>query len=219
MNTEREHDPAQTDEAAASGTEAPPAAEAPPPPPPTGAGQTPPPPPPTGADQTPPPPQTPPASAQTGLTTRHVISVILALFPGLGHIYNGLYQRGIVLFLLAVGAIYLATEEGVMGMVVAFVWLFNIIDAFRQASLIERGYATDLGLQDTPKAPANGQLGLLAGGGLFVIGFLALLDYTFGYDIDRVWEFWPLGLLAAGAWLMVGAYRQWRRGKDEAESA
>ena len=106
-----------------------------------------------------------------------------------------------------------------MGMVVAFVWLFNIIDAYRQASLIERGYATDLGLQDTPKPPANGQLGLLAGAGVFIIGFLALLDYTFGYDIDRVWEFWPLGLLVAGAWLMVGAYRQWRRGRDEAESA
>lgn len=169
----------------------------------------------TENEQTPPPPTT---STQGSLTTRHVISVILALFPGLGHIYNGLYQRGIVLFLLAVGSIYLATEEGVMGMVVAFVWLFNIIDAYRQASLIERGFATDLGLQDAPKPPANGQLGLLAGAGLFIIGFLALLDYTFGYDIDRVWEYWPLGLLAAGAWLMIGAYRQWLRNRDEAKA-
>ena len=176
-----------------------------------------PPPPPAGTDQTSPPPP-PPTSTQGSLTTRHVISVILALFPGLGHIYNGLYQRGIVLFLLAVGSIYLATEEGVMGMVVAFVWLFNIIDAYRQASLIERGFATDLGLQDAPKPPANGQLGLLAGAGLFIIGFLALLDYTFGYDIDRVWEYWPLGLLAAGAWLMIGAYRQWLRNRDEARA-
>ncbi len=204
MNTEREHDPSQTGHTDTAGHEAPPAAD--------------PPPPPTGTDQTPPPPP-PPAAAQGGLTTRHVVSVILALFPGLGHIYNGLYQRGIVLFLLAVGSIYLATEEGVMGMVVAFVWLFNIIDAYRQATLIERGYATDLGLQDTPKPPANGQLGLLAGAGLFVIGFLALLDYTFGYDIDRVWEFWPLGLLAAGAWLMIGAYRQWLRNRDEARAS
>ena len=204
MNTEREHDPSQTDHTDTAGHEPPPAADPPPPPR-------------TGADRTPPPPP-PPAPAQGGLTIRHVVSVILALFPGLGHIYNGLYQRGIVLFLLAVGSIYLATEEGVMGMVVAFVWLFNIIDAYRQASLIERGYATDLGLQDTPKPPANGQLGLLAGAGLFIIGFLALLDYTFGYDIDRVWEFWPLGLLATGAWLMVSAYRQWRRGRDEAGS-
>ena len=196
MSNESEHDPSQTDRTETAGRE--PAPQA-------------------GANQAPPPPP-PPTADQGSLTTRHVISVILALFPGLGHIYNGLYQRGIVLFLLAVGSIYLATEEGVMGMVVAFVWLFNIIDAYRQASLIERGYATDLGLQDAPKPPANGQLGLLAGAGLFIVGFLALLDYTFGYDIDRVWEYWPLGLLAAGAWLMIGAYRQWLRNRDEAAS-
>ena len=204
MSTESEHDLSRTDHTDTAGHEQAHVADAPPPPQ-------------AGADQTSPPP--PPTSTQGSLTTRHVISVILALFPGLGHIYNGLYQRGIVLFLLAVGSIYLATEEGVMGMVVAFVWLFNIIDAYRQASLIERGFATDLGLQDAPKPPANGQLGLLAGAGLFIIGFLALLDYTFGYDIDRVWEYWPLGLLAAGAWLMIGAYRQWLRNRDEARPA
>ncbi len=195
MNAEHEQDPSQTEDTKTAAHQPAPARDVPPAPPP------------------------PPAPAQGGLTARHVVSVILALFPGLGHIYNGLYQRGIVLFLLAVGSIYLATEEGVMGMVVAFVWLFNIIDAYRQATLIELGHGTDLGLQDAPKPPANGQLGLLAGVGLFVIGFLALLDHTFGYDIDRVWEFWPLGLLAAGAWLMIGAYRQWRRNRAEAESS
>ncbi len=203
MNTEPQDDLSQTDHTDTAGQQAFPVADVPPPPP-------------TSADRKPTTPPPPPTRAQGGLTARHVVSVILALFPGLGHIYNGLYQRGIVLFLLAVGSIYLATEEGVMGMVVAFVWLFNIIDAYRQASLIELGYATDPGLQDAPNPPANGQLGLLAGAGLFLVGFLALLDYTFGYDIDRVWEFWPLGLLAAGAWLMFGAYRQWRRGRDEA---
>ena len=208
MNAEHEQVPSQTEGTKTAGHEPAPVADVPPPPRQAASEQAPPPPPPPG-----------PAPSQGGLTARHVVSVILALFPGLGHIYNGLYQRGIVLFLLAVGSIYLATEEGVMGMVVAFVWLFNIIDAYRQATLIELGHTTDLGLQDAPKPPANGQLGLLAGAGLFLIGFLALLDHTFGYDIDRVWEFWPLGLLAAGAWLMIGAYRQWRRNQAEAESS
>ncbi|MYD22270.1 MAG: hypothetical protein F4X04_08520 [Holophagales bacterium] len=173
------------------------------------------------ASQTPgeaPPPPPGASASQRGLTARHVVSVVLALFPGLGHVYNGLYQRGIVLFLLAVTSIYLATEEGLMGMVVAFVWLFNIIDAYRQASLIEQGHGPDLGVQDAAKAPPAGQLALLGGAGLFVLGFLLLLDHTFGYDMDRVWEFWPLGLLAVGAWLMIGAYLQWRRNRPEAGS-
>lgn len=207
MNAEQEP---HTPDAAApknAGQEPAAAAAVPPPSPEPSAAQAPPP---------QPPPQAP-GTSQGSITARHVVSVILAAFPGLGHIYNGLYQRGIVLFLLAVGSIFLATEEGLMGMVVAFVWLFNIIDAYRQASLIELGHGTDLGLQDAPKPPATSQLGLLAGVGIFVIGFLALLDHTFGYDIDRVWEFWPLGLLAAGAWLMIGAYQQWRRSKAETD--
>ncbi len=206
MNAEHEHQARPTDGGETAGPGAAAATDAPPPPPPAGTEQA-------------PPPLPPQAATQGGLTVRHAVSVILAIFPGLGHVYNGLYQRGIVLFLLAVGSIFLATEEGLMGMVVAFVWLFNIIDAYRQATLIELGQGPDLGLHDAPKPPATGQLGLLAGAGLFVIGFLALLDYTLGYDIDRVWEFWPLGLLAAGAWLMIGAYRQWRRSRTDAEAA
>ncbi len=169
------------------------------------------PPPPPAKAAPPPPPAT--SASRRGLTARHVVSVILALFPGLGHVYNGLYLRGIVLFLLAVTSIYLATEEGLMGMVVAFVWLFNIIDAYRQASLIEQGHGPDLGVQDAAKAPPAGQLALLGGAGLFLFGFLLLLDHTFGYDMDRVWEFWPVGLLAVGAWLMIGASMQWRRNR------
>lgn len=179
-------------------------------------GEAPPPPAQAATASAPPPPAA--SASQRGLTTRHVVSVILAAFPGLGHVYNGLYQRGIVLFLLAVTSIYLATEEGLMGMVVAFVWLFNIIDAYRQASLIEQGQGPDLGVQDAAKAPPAGQLALVGGAGLFVLGFLLLLDHTFGYDMDRVWEFWPVGLLAVGAWLMIGAYLQWRRSRAEAES-
>ncbi len=167
------------------------------------------------------PPAPPPAPRTGGLTVRHAVSVILALFPGLGHIYNGLYQRGIVFFLFAVGSIFLATEEGLMGLVVAFVWLFNIIDAYRQATLIELGHLPDLGVEDSATPPPAGQFALFAGAGLFVIGFLALLDYTLGYDMDRVWEFWPLGLLAVGAWLMIGALVERRRraqAQDEPQS-
>jgi len=170
-----------------------------------------PPPPPPQADS----PSTPADSS--GLSVRHVVSVILALFPGLGHVYNGLYQRGIVLFLLAITSIYLATEEGLMGMAVAFVWLFNIIDAYRQASLIELGHGPDLGVQDARNAPPAGQFAMIGGGALFVLGFLLLLDHTFDYDIDRVWEYWPVAPLAIGAWLMIGAFLQWKKSRASAD--
>ena len=169
------------------------------------------PPPPPAAAAAPP---SPPAGAGQ-ITSRHVGTVILALLPGLGHIYNGLYVRGVKFFLVALAAIWLTTEVALVGMAVAFVWLFNMVDAYRQASLIEQGHGPDLGVQDEARAPIAGQSGLIWGAGLFVIGFLLLLDHTFDYDMDRVWEFWPIGLLAAGAWLMIGAWMQWRRNEAE----
>lgn len=189
MTTETEQ---STTGAAAGGT-----ADAPPPPPP-------------GATE-PPSPQ----RAAGQITARHVVTVILALLPGLGHLYNGLYMRGIKFFLAALAAVYLATEVGLAGMAVAFVWLFNMIDAYRQATLIEDGHVPDLGVHDEATVAPAGRSGLLWGVGFFVVGFLLLLDHTFGYDMDRVWEFWPVGLLAIGAWLMIGAWLQWRRKQAE----
>ncbi|MXX74096.1 MAG: hypothetical protein F4210_15530 [Holophagales bacterium] len=171
-----------------------------------------PPPPPPGATE---PPSPQPAAGQ--ITARHVVTVILALLPGLGHLYNGLYMRGIKFFLAALAAVYLATEVGLAGMAVAFVWLFNMIDAYRQATLIEDGHVPDLGVHDEATVAPAGRSGLLWGVGFFVVGFLLLLDHTFGYDMDRVWEFWPVGLLAIGAWLMIGAWLQWRRKQAEGQ--
>lgn len=191
MTTENDH---STSGATASGT-----IDAPPPPPPDAAAT----------------PSPEPAAGQ--ITARHVVTVILALLPGLGHLYNGLYMRGIKFFLAALAAVYLATEVGLAGMAVAFVWLFNMIDAYRQATLIERGHVPDLGVHDEAKVMPAGRSGLFWGVGFFVVGFLLLLDHTFGYDMDRVWEFWPVGLLAIGAWLMIGAWLQWRRKQAESQ--
>ncbi len=168
-----------------------------------------PPPPPAGTN----PPA--PARAPGRITTRHVLTVILALLPGLGHVYNGLYQRGIKFFLVALAAIYLATEVGLAGMAVAFVWLFNVIDAYRQADLLEQGRGPDSGVQDEARTTPDSQFGFLWGAAFFVVGFLFLLDHTFGYDMEDVMDFWPVGLLAIGAWLMINAWSQWRRRREE----
>ncbi len=178
------------------------------------AGSAPQPPPP------PPPPEAPAASAPTGpIAGRHLVTVLLALLPGLGHVANGLYLRGIKFFLVALAAVYLATEVGLAGMAVAFVWLFNVIDAWRQATLIEQGQRPDAGLADGAKPVTPVQAGLFWGGGIFLLGFLLLLDHTLGFEMRRVWEFWPLGLLVAGGWLMVGALLQRRRDRAAQDAA
>src|SRR5437899_3280361 len=67
----------------------------------------------------------------------------LSIFPGLGHLYLGLYQRAfafagafcLLIFLNSHGRIAVLS-----GPATAFLWFFAIIDAVRQAHAINRGY-------------------------------------------------------------------------------
>ena len=63
---------------------------------------------------------------------------LLSFFPGLGHVYLGLYKRGIVFFAILVLLIAIADRghSGPFGMLIPFWWIFVLIDAVRQARAI-----------------------------------------------------------------------------------
>ena len=105
------------------------------------------------------------------------LAALLSLFPGVGNIYNGLYMRGFTFFLIIASLLAIVDRgHGMFGMAIAFFWLFNVIDAYRQATLINYGYAQDLGLLDMPKVPRAGQGGLMAGVLLSLVGLAAIAD-------------------------------------------
>ena len=140
------------------------------------------------------------------------LAALLSLFPGMGNIYNGLYMRGLTFFVVIVSLIAITVHDHpLFGMAIAFFWLFNVIDAYRQATLINYGYAQDLGLLDMPKVPRAGQGGLLAGGLLALIGVAAILDQYFNINFDWVFNAWPFALVALGVWLVVASFRDRRR--------
>lgn len=144
---------------------------------------------------------------------RPALAALFALFPGMGHIYDGLYLRGLVFFLIIASLIGLvARGHGLLGIAISFFWLFNVLDAYRQAALINYGYAQDLGLQDLPQSPVAGQVGLVAGVLLTLIGLFALADRYLTINLDWLFDLWPLALVAAGVWLIVGAIRD-RKGE------
>jgi hypothetical protein len=142
------------------------------------------------------------------------LAVALSAFPGMGNIYNGLYMRGLIFFLIIASLIGIANSGGghpLFGMAVAFFWLFNVIDAYRQATLINYGYAQDLGLLDLPKVPRAGQGGLVAGVLLALVGIAAVLDRYTVIDYDWLFQLWPFALVATGVWLIVISFRDRRR--------
>lgn len=141
-----------------------------------------------------------------------ILAGLLSGFPGMGNIYNGLYMRGLTFFLIVVSLIGIADNgHDIWGFVVAFFWLFNIIDAYRQATLINYGYAQDLGLMDLPRHPRASQGGILAGVLLLLIGTVAIFEQYFDMRLDWLFDLWPFALVLAGAWMIWASLRDRRR--------
>jgi hypothetical protein len=145
------------------------------------------------------------------------LAAILSGFPGMGNVYNGLYLRGLVQFLI-IGTLVNMLDHGgspFLGMALAFFWAFNVLDAYRQAVLINYGYSQDLGLLDTPQRPRAGQGGLVAGIILTFLGIIAFLDQYVNIDLRWLYDLWPLAIVAVGVWLIVASIRDRQKARLE----
>jgi hypothetical protein len=146
-----------------------------------------------------------------------MLAGFLSLMPGLGNVYNGLYLRGITFFLIWGGIFALAIRSGnrasgdsqalaflIPGII--FFYLFNLFDAYRQATLINHGYATDLGLSDSAKwsrPPGGLMLGIV----ILLIGVYGLLEHFFDIDLSILLDYWYFAFIAFGAWMILQARR------------
>jgi hypothetical protein len=125
--------------------------------------------------------------------------VLSGLFPGLGHLYLGLYQRAFKIAGAFVGCIWLTTVGfmgghlvPLLGMGIAFVWFFGIIDAVRQAKAINSGHVEAGSLAAPARRASESMAGLTWGVILVGIGALWLLDRY--VDMEAFWA-------AVGDWL------------------
>jgi hypothetical protein len=192
--------------------------------------QAPAPPPITSAEALPPPP--PPATTTaTGplvvveKKSPGLAGVLSAIFPGLGHLYLGLYQRAFKVAAVFVGCIWLISVgfmsghlTPLLGMGIAFIWFFGIIDSVRQAKAINTGYVGTGGLAPSEanalrRAPES-MAGLTWGVILVGIGALWLLDRY--VDLDAFWaavEDWlaPVAFIVLGLVLIVSYVAKKRR--------
>lgn len=144
------------------------------------------------------------------------LAAFLAIFPGLGNIYNGLYLRGLIFFLIFFTMLGIViASDGANGFffipAMIFFGFFGMIDAYRQAVLINYGYQQDLGILDLPKRPRPGQGGMAAGIILVLLGTYALLEQYVSIDLDWLFNLWPLFAIGLGAWLIWGTVRDRNR--------
>jgi hypothetical protein len=169
------------------------------------------------APSPPPPLAVDPAMARPAITTVVVekkspglAGVLSAIFPGLGHLYLGLYQRSFKIAAAFVGCIWVVSSgfmnghlAPVFGLGIAFVWFFGIIDAVRQAKAINGGYVETGGLasEKALMKAREGTSSLTWGVILVGLGTLWLLDRY--VDLDAFWavvEDW----LAPASFILFG---------------
>lgn len=137
----------------------------------------------------------------------------LALMPGLGHVYLGYYRQAFQNILIACTIIFvLSTEilhdlEPPLGVFLAFFWLYNVVDAIRRAGLYNQALA-GLRAMDLPEelpSPLPLRMGSLAGGiTAIVVGGILFTRTMFGWSLEWVTDWWPMGLVIFGVWLVYG---------------
>jgi len=142
------------------------------------------------------------------------LACVLSLMPGLGQVYVGYYQRGFIHVAVAAIAISLLASGGLgaliplVGVFLAFFWLYNMVDAWRRAALynyaLEGG--SEIELPEDLRVP--GFRGSLAGGvTLVIIGLVLLANTRFGMSLAWIEDWWPLAIVAFGGYLVYRAVR------------
>lgn len=188
----------------------------------------------TAAQGIPPPPVAPATATGPVIVLEKkspgLAGVLSGIFPGLGQLYLGLYQRAFKIAAVFVGCIWMVSADffggrmtPLLGMGIAFTWFFGIIDAVRQAKAINAGYVDASNLAASERAAikrsTEGTASLTWGVILVGIGALWLLDrYA---DLDAFWtlvEDWlvPVSFILLG-FILITTYVIKRRRRNESE--
>ncbi len=131
----------------------------------------------------------------------------LSIFPGLGHVYLGLYQRAIIFFaiwVLIMGITPHAPMPG--GLMIPFWWFFVLIDAVRQAKAINATGLPETNILPSEK-PMSFSGNLTFGIFLVLVGVFFLVDRLFRIDLSFLFDWWPVLLVAFGAWLIFSYWK------------
>ncbi len=155
----------------------------------------------------------PPAAPYVRLPKSPGLAAFLSLFPGLGQVYNGQIARAFAFFFSWVGSIYLTASghEFPFAFVIPFVYLYNIIDAWKGANAINQRFLG--GRADAE--PDAGVESPVWGGMLALLGVLILLNNLGWLDLERLARWWPILLIAVGGWFVYESVQK----KKAAEAA
>ncbi|HUJ40416.1 MAG TPA: DUF5668 domain-containing protein [Candidatus Acidoferrales bacterium] len=122
----------------------------------------------------------------------------LGIIPGLGAVYNGDYWKALIHVLVFGAIIALIPHAPVIFALVLAAWVFYMpIEAYQTAKAKALAGGSEADDVSRRQRETLGPILLIA------IGSLALLNELNIIDIDRILDFWPVGLIALGVWLLM----------------
>ncbi len=139
-------------------------------------------------------------------------TLLSILLPGVGQIYNGQTAKAFVFLFGWVGSIYGAAQIDPMpfAFLIPFVYLYNLIDAWRGATLINlRAAGGQPPDQDDAESPAWGA-------SLVGLGLVLLLNNLGWLRLSALRDYWPALLIVVGG---LFVYRSLNQQKEKEEAA
>ena len=148
-----------------------------------------------------PPPQGAPYQIRPAGSGSPTIAFILGLFPGLGAIYNGQYNKGLIhIAIFASIIVALSTDIGeglgaMLGIFLAGFVFYCAFEAMRTAQAKLAGTVATDPLESWSKERPIGPIILIG------LGALLLLNNFRFFEFIRLGRFWPLLLIGAGLYM------------------
>lgn len=135
------------------------------------------------------------------------LAAFLAIFPGMGAVYNGNILKGVT-YLLIFGVLIALTSNAdgsdatVFGLMIAGFYIYQIVDSYNEAARLNRGGAAAAGSERGEDLSLFSAIVVLAIGVLFQLVNFDVLTFR------QVSRLWPLALIAFGIKIVFDYYKR-----------
>jgi hypothetical protein len=138
------------------------------------------------------------------------------LLPGLGHLYVWAYERAFMVWAtIAVSVLMIINGFWGFSFLIAFVYFFSIFDAYREAQFFNIR-AED---EETPMPRADSHGRLMFGVFLAVTAAVVLADKLDLFDMDWLYDWWPVPVFLVGVYFIFAALRDRMKKGSTGESS